>query len=97
MLCSNIFIINNLQKEIEKGDGPIGLILAPTRELAQQVCLKLNSNLFLFYNNYEKKGNNNLLQTIVVDIAACVLCSLYIEEVEYQQLTHVTISYVQAV
>ncbi|ESO02988.1 hypothetical protein HELRODRAFT_80938, partial [Helobdella robusta] len=25
------------QKELEKGDGPIGLILAPTRELSQQI------------------------------------------------------------
>lgn len=25
------------QKELEPGDGPIGLILAPTRELSQQV------------------------------------------------------------
>ena len=25
------------QRELEKGDGPIGLILAPTRELSQQV------------------------------------------------------------
>jgi len=55
MHCSNIFIINNLQKEIEKGDGPIGLILAPTRELAQQVCLKLNSNLFLILQQLREK------------------------------------------
>lgn len=27
------------QKELEPGDGPIGLILAPTRELSQQVCI----------------------------------------------------------
>lgn len=26
------------QRELAPGDGPIGLILAPTRELAQQVC-----------------------------------------------------------
>lgn len=26
------------QKELAVGDGPIGLILAPTRELSQQVC-----------------------------------------------------------
>lgn len=25
------------QKELQPGDGPIGLILAPTRELSQQV------------------------------------------------------------
>ena len=25
------------QRELKKGDGPIGLILAPTRELSQQV------------------------------------------------------------
>ena len=55
MHCSNIFIINNLQKEIEKGDGPIGLILAPTRELAQQVCLKLNSNLFFILQQLREK------------------------------------------
>lgn len=29
------------QKELQKGDGPIGLILAPTRELAQQVIREL--------------------------------------------------------
>jgi len=26
------------QKELQPGDGPIGLICAPTRELSQQVC-----------------------------------------------------------
>lgn len=29
------------QKELKEGDGPIGLILAPTRELAQQVKIYL--------------------------------------------------------
>lgn len=33
------------QKELKTGDGPIGLILAPTRELAQQVRI----NIFDFY------------------------------------------------
>lgn len=30
------------QKELKPGDGPIGLILAPTRELSQQVCIYFN-------------------------------------------------------
>lgn len=36
------------QRELEPGDGPIGLIVAPTRELSQQVnCWKY---VFLLYN-----------------------------------------------
>lgn len=36
------------QRELEPGDGPIGLIVAPTRELSQQVnCRKC---VFLLYN-----------------------------------------------
>lgn len=52
------------QKELEKGDGPIGLILAPTRELAQQIyaeCKKFgkvyNVNVVCAYgggNMYEQ-------------------------------------------
>lgn len=30
-----------LQREIEKGEGPIGLICAPTRELAQQINVEV--------------------------------------------------------
>lgn len=45
------------QPELKDGDGPIGLILAPTRELSQQVhyftnnsfCFILNLNIWLFY------------------------------------------------
>ena len=29
------------QRELQPGDGPIGLICAPTRELSQQACLLL--------------------------------------------------------
>ena len=31
------------QPELEKGDGPIGLILAPTRELAHQKQINLKN------------------------------------------------------
>ena len=31
------------QKDLKQGDGPIGLILAPTRELAQQVCCNFST------------------------------------------------------
>ena len=33
-----------IKKELEPGDGPIAIILAPTRELAQQVFYKTLSN-----------------------------------------------------
>jgi len=36
------------QPEIEKGDGPIGLVLAPTRELAHQVLFPFLSPPFFF-------------------------------------------------
>lgn len=39
------------QRELKPGDGPIGLILAPTRELSQQVNLCVN---FLLKNVLQK-------------------------------------------
>jgi len=33
------------QKELEPGDGPIGLIVAPTRELSQQVTWHLGHSI----------------------------------------------------
>lgn len=41
------------QKELAPGDGPIGLILAPTRELSMQVKYNLiifNINIIFNYN-----------------------------------------------
>jgi Superfamily II DNA and RNA helicases len=48
------------QKELEPGDGPMGLILAPTRELSQQVselCVvsddsPLPNGFVLLYHNF---------------------------------------------
>ena len=36
------------QKPLEKNEGPIGLILAPTRELCQQICTETNKFASLF-------------------------------------------------
>lgn len=41
------------QRELKTGDGPIGLILAPTRELSQQVIFYYNSDSIL-YNEHLK-------------------------------------------
>lgn len=40
------------QPELKDGDGPVGLILAPTRELSQQVNLITKKKKKLFYFLY---------------------------------------------
>lgn len=47
----SVYQLNNLfgQREIDKNEGPIGLILCPTRELAQQVYIE-TKNFAKVYN-----------------------------------------------
>ena len=47
LILKSDFFFNYLKfikKELEPGDGPIAIILAPTRELAQQVFYKTLPN-----------------------------------------------------
>lgn len=43
------------QKELEQGEGPIAVIVCPTRELCQQVRVENKNEKYLFYTVHESK------------------------------------------
>ena len=62
----------NHQPYLERGDGPIVLVLAPTRELAQQIQEVRAQSVFLFPMFVQTKKF-----ILFMDSQTCGICSYY--------------------